>query len=250
VLRFSRLAVWGILLWTPVDAGTILSVGGSTSAYFNLGPQVLATSLTTTMPYTGVSFFATLFDNTANDASGIAYLTRAIGPSATPSSLVDQASFTIGAGATNIELLTEPMLSPGTYYLVLTGTSSPSDFGWLYTPSPILFAGPGVIEGQRFYANPGFNPSTALNPAYPPGSTFANLDNPSDRLLFSVISADIPEPATAVIFPALLGLMAVARKRTGRGGRRQTKEELSGFGRPKRVRCARVLQRPRTRNVR
>ena len=220
MFRLSRLAACGILLPVTLPAATILSVGGNTSAFFNLGPQVLATSLTTTMSYTGVSFFATLFDNAANDAGGVAYLTTGIGPSATPSSLVDKAPFTIGPGATNIELLTEPALNSGTYYLVLTGSSSPSDFGWLYTPFPRLFAGPGVIEGQRFYANPGFNPLSALNLAYPPGSTFVNLDFPSDRLLFSVIASDVPEPATALGVALLLSLMAVVGyARSGRARR-------------------------------
>lgn len=208
--RLLRFTVYSGLCWLPLQAGTILSVGGNTSAFFNLGPaQALASSLTTTSSYRDVSFFATLFNNGSSDVSGVAFLTTALGPAATSSSLVDQAPFTIGAGAAAIELFFEPLLKPGTYYLVLTAATPASDFGWLYTRFPTLVAGPGVTEGQRFYADPAFNSSTSFNPAFPPGSRFVNLDVPSNRLLIDVIAADVPEPGTALllVFVAILFLV-------------------------------------------
>lgn len=196
----------------PACAGVILSVGGSTSAFFNLGPsQALASSLTTTNSYSDVSFFASLFNAGTGSASGTAFLTTSLGPGATTANLVDSAPFTIAPGASDIELLVEQSLSPGTYYLVLAGISASGDFGWLFTPFPALVAGPGVTEGQRYYADPAFNSSTKFNTSFPPGSTFLNLDSPSDRLLLDVIAADVPEPST--LFLSCFVLLAFVSKR-------------------------------------
>lgn len=203
------------------QAGTIISIGGNAPSYFNLGPpansQVLATTWTTTDSYSNVSILATLFNNSQFDAAGVAYL-------ATSTTAVDSAPFSLVPGASNLELLTEATLAPATYYLVLIGKSD-ADFGWLSPDVPTIFAGPGVTEGPRLYANPSFNPATSINVAYPPGSQFATFDNPSARLLYSVIAADVPEPSYGAITAGLLAL-GTALARAGSPSKRKQDSPL------------------------
>lgn len=203
------------LLWVAAigsaHAAVILTTSGNASAYFNVGPvngseQVVAISWTIPQTYSDVSIFTSLF-NSLPGATGVAYLTTEVGPQATPATLVDSTPFTIGPDQTDIELFNEPSLGAGTYYLTLFGTSNPADFGWLYVLGASLSAGPEVVEGPRLFANAAFDPATAVNAAYPPGSTFADFTTGA-RVIVSITGTPVPEPGPAgAMGMGLIGLV-------------------------------------------
>src|SRR5579871_3026428 len=170
------------------NAGTILSVTGSNDQNLGLNSQqALGISFTLSSLWTGVSVSATLVGGTG--PTGDAWLTSAVGPGTTPASQIAFTPFSLPSPQASVDLFSGLTLSPGTYYLTLLN-SGPTG-AWVATPSPVVSAGPGVIQDTSYYAS---QPSAL----YPPANAFNFISGPVYEL-FSIDGTLAPEPSSFVL---------------------------------------------------
>jgi len=161
--------------------------------------------------YNNVTVTADLYNATSSTDQGIAYLTTAVGSSATSGDVVASAPFTLGpnSGFANTTLFTGLNLSPGTYYLSLNTTNGTvAGWGEVSSPNVVVDAGVTGVGGAKALG-------TAVNPVYQSSFTI------SDTLGFSVVAEPnvpaVPESSSLMlILPAgllLAGLALAARRR-------------------------------------
>ena len=143
-----------------------------------------------------------------------AYLTTAVGPGATSSTLLDSVTFTPSDGVptSGVLLFSGLTLDAGTYYLVLAGGPKTSGFnGWEEGNLPVSTA-PGVTQPFLGLAN-SINPGEVIDADYPPGSTWETGFLFTDA--FDVAGdpvAAVPEPKTCGIL-STIALVFFLRKR-------------------------------------
>lgn len=216
--RFGLMLLLAVVCVSSKAAIILETQDLNATQYLSLGPtpvgdQAIVASFTTSMPYSDVSIFASLFNFLPVASIASASLATQIGPGATTATQVAQSSLFVLPGAYQFELFHLPALSPGTYHLVLFTSDPDADFGWLSSTAASVIAAPGASEAGYGYANSGFNPATSVNRAYLPGSTFASFDDRNNRVLFAVegTATGVPEPGTAMMIPGLIALLAALR---------------------------------------
>jgi hypothetical protein len=135
---------------------------------------------------------------------GTAYLTTALGPGATSASQVAVAGFTFPDGVATVTLFSGLTLGPATYYLLLTGSTTGSDDGWVDTTSPSFTVAPGVTSVPGIV----FNDAVHLPGNYPPNNAYSA---DSDDVIFSVTGSSVPEPGTSVTMGAALAMLIASQ---------------------------------------
>lgn len=184
-------------------ADTIASVSGTT---INGDPldvsDFLYVSWTSTTAYQDVTIDATLGIMSGPDPTVTAYLTTAIGPSATAASEVTApTTVSVSGPASPYTLFTLPTLAAGTYYLVLSGDAGGQQLQWDFADgTPTVTTATDTTLNTSGVADD-FGDGTP-NIAYPPGSTFAATTDP---LLFDVFGT----PLTAVPEPSPFAMLAI-----------------------------------------
>jgi hypothetical protein len=142
--------------------------------------------------------------------SGTAYLTTDLGPGTTSADEIADTSFSVTGTAFNptLETLFDGLtLGPGTYYLVLVGSSGSGIggvCGWEVdmVSSPVT-TGPGITIVDKH----GYSPIVG----YPPANTFSTPYLYS--LQYSVTGDEVPEPSTAVLWSAGLAVFVFSVRR-------------------------------------
>lgn len=192
-------------------------------ASFFLGGQfsnVVAVSWTQGRAFPHVAIDASLVSNNPSFRTGTAYLMTMIGPGTTASSeVVAPVSFTAPVAVPfgpvpPTVLFSGLMLTPGTYYLVLTApfaNTIGSPLAWQIPTEPDIVTAPLVSLGDTDLANTSV---TTVAP-FAPASAFLIT---SDRVMFDVVSA-IPEPASLAMLGSALGLFLLALRLSRRGRR-------------------------------
>ncbi|MBL8173474.1 MAG: PEP-CTERM sorting domain-containing protein [Bryobacterales bacterium] len=205
MLRLLSLFVASALVALP---GTVISVAGNgTLSLGGLG----AVSWTQTGTFAGVTVSAEMnnISGAGQSLSFHAYLTDAIGPGASVADEIASTAFTIAPGFNQVvNLFQVANLGPGTYFLVIApdGGTTPVG-GWAGTStSPTVSLGAGVVRN----ADRGTSGTFA---SYPPATNIPALTGGS--LLYSVTSADVPEPATTALVVAGLAAIVLRRARVG-----------------------------------
>jgi hypothetical protein len=178
------------------SAGTIVSITGPASniAYSIDSMDYIAISWTQTSSYAGVSISTEL----VGGGSGIAYLATAIGPGSTPANQVASDVFNFPGSVTNLTLFSGLSLGPGTYYLLLTGTTAPNQpSGWEITYSPTFTTDSGVtrLVGLDFSSDSG-----ATYSYYP----FDNNSGPIYSVTGTLVTS---ESGTGALVSVVLGAM-------------------------------------------
>jgi hypothetical protein len=183
-----------LLTAASLQAGVIASVTGPENS--GIGNRVFATSWTQTSNFSDVTITADVFGVPQAGVTATAWLTTAIGPTATIANQIATApitSNTIFSGLT---------LAPQTYFLVLLFNSGGNAAGWWATNSPTLTTAPGVTIGASYLGTfldfPSFGPSETMS---------ATTDF---RFLFSVSNtSSVPEPSSFLLFATALSILAV-----------------------------------------
>lgn len=195
---------------TPASRGSVF-IGGQYS-------NVIATSFTLATALSGVAIDASLVSDDSSFLGGTAYLTNAIGPGATPASVVAQASFTAPFGNPSgsvplTTLFSGLSLSSGSYYLVLSAPflagASGSPLDWQIPTNPVITTSPSATLGSAFGANTFL---TTVDP-FPPASSFFTTQTP----MFDVTA--VPEPSTIVLLLVPVTMLILIRKRITRSRR-------------------------------
>lgn len=231
-------ALWALAFapLSAVHAQNIISVGGPVTDLYLLngtGGEGYAASWSQTDSYDNASISALLGNETGLDATGTAYLTTALGSSATTADLVSSQNFTIPAAAgysgEEVSLFSGLNLNANqTYYLVLNvDQASTFEIGWDGSQPPVVNTGPGVTYGWDYLTG-----LTLDNPSgneYPYNSQWSVSslygDPPNDHFgLEYTVQGDPVVPVTpessslALILPSgllLAGLALFARRRKG-----------------------------------
>ena len=225
-MRLTAIAKAGLIcagIAQMAGASTIVQSSGNSAASVPLGfyapygtPTVFAVGWSQTSSYSNVAVFANLFVPGGGGTVDYALVT-AIGPS-TSFALdgVIHGSVSVPANPADIELFTLPILSAGTYYLVLDSPTPNSSWQYNFPFQSNYTTAPGVTflgNQQAEFA--------AIDAAYTPGSTFSPIGFPVE---FSVTSTpSVPEPNLLAGIGLVLGAMAIRRYRgrqdTGKGER-------------------------------
>jgi hypothetical protein len=206
------LFLWvGLLsLASSLRAATIISVTGPvTDGGAIQEGQSLGSSWTQTTGYSNVVVSALLSEDTfcLIDCPAItltAYLTTQIGPGTTAADEIthDTVAFSGGSYADR-NLLTIPLLSPGTYYLTLFSSDAPGAV-WAEAIPPNVSLDTGVSRNQDFYMSGPVG--------YPPANAVLRPPIAGD-FQFSVTGTAIPEPSTTTLMGA--ALLTLFLKRCG-----------------------------------
>ena len=219
----SRVAAFGPALVASAAALVVL-VGADVARAVNIidlppppsngstvnNTQYNAVAFTLTAPFFDVTIDASLVRSLAGAATGTAYLTTAVGPAATAADVVASTVFTFApvpnASTTlgYVNLFNDLVLPADDYFLVV-GDPSTNGGGFISLRTGAAYTThPNASVGSML-----FSAGTNLNPAFPPGSTFASsgLGN-----RFIRVTGEIPEPGAA----ALLSIAAAALLRRTR----------------------------------
>jgi hypothetical protein len=196
-----------------VNAGVVISHSDLVAVQHAIfHDEAIASSWTTTNTFENVDVFVMLsqgLNNSGIPNNGDAYLTTAIGPSATVADEVAHTSFTFPSVHTECHLFSGLMLSPGTYYLTLFSNTTQGG-GWLASESPGTYTlGSGVSKNNSLFSNLLTGGPSAT---YAPSSTFS--DHATDLVyqpLYRVTGdeAPVPEPSSILLF-ALAGMISIA----------------------------------------
>ena len=148
-------------------------IGGSSS-------QVLAASWSSSQTYDNVQISASIGSLDPNFVNGTAFLTSKIGPDVTASDVIAAKSFvapltpSYSSPVTNTLLFSGLFLQPGTYFLVLSGSSSSTNpLYWNDNGVVNISVGTGVTSVQGIFFASG-------NSANPPSLnfSFSDVDKP------------------------------------------------------------------------
>jgi hypothetical protein len=206
-----------LLVATPLDAGTIVSVTGTYGQAIELASsQQAAASWSSTVAYDDVAITADiqhLF--TAMSFTGTAWLMSQIGPAATVSDEIASSSFTTTAFESTATVFTGLDLLPGTYYLVLAASPDSAGVSWLTTDTPFPPPNPvpAITTGSGVSYRGDFTDLGGVDTAFIPTSTFSGPSN--DDLIFSVSGTQAtPEPSSASML--LLGSLGLILSRLRR----------------------------------
>lgn len=190
-----------LLFAIPTWASVIVEVPGPSSG--GAGNRVFAASWTQTGTYNNVSISADLFGIGTPGVTATAWLTTAIGASAT---IADQLATT---AVTSNSLFSGLTLGPDTYFLVISISSGSVQAGWSTTFSPAPTTAADVTIGGSFFGD--FN----VFPAFGPSGNFTAV-SPS-QFLYRVESiadpAAVPEPTTLSLLGVAMVFMAAAHAR-------------------------------------
>jgi hypothetical protein len=186
-----------------VQADTIITVTGGSSAQGISGSGTTAESWTSTGGFTGVTISVNIGTTDASNASGTAWLMTQIGPGTTNSQQVATTSFVAPTVANFFSspplttLFTGLSLPPGTYYLVLTSPSS--SVAWQLGGS--VTPGIGVtFQGAQ-------SAFSGVNSSFPPASGFSAN---ARTFGLQVTGAPATSPVTPVPSSLLLVLTGLA----------------------------------------
>jgi hypothetical protein len=165
---------------------------------------------TQTGSYSGVTISATLAGGVVFPGTGIAYLMNQIGPGTTAANQLASPFAVTAPTASNssITLFSGLTLGPGTYYLLITGSSS-TPVGWPGTSNPTYTEDAGVSGVAELL--------TSTQATYAPASTFT--PSSSGAFFFGVTGTPVvgtttPEPGTlGTLGAGLAGLIVVIRRR-------------------------------------
>lgn len=215
-------------------AQNIISVGGSDNGYDILngaGGESYAASWSETSAYDNASISALLANQSGSDATGTAYLTTALGPSATTADLVSSQSFTIpstaGDTGSEVALFSGLTLDANqTYYLVLNvDPQNMNLLGWVESEPPTVATAPGVTYGWDYLTGvTADDPATNVYPynsAWSPSSLYGTPPDDHFGVNYSVqgdpVAPVVPESTSLVlILPSvflLAGLTVFTRRR-------------------------------------
>jgi len=164
----------------------------------------------------------------SNVITGTAYLTTAIGSSATLASILDSSSYNVTLtdnanlpGYASVEqsvaFLTGVSIGPGTYYFVLagngTGVGNWDELSTILGPPAIYTTAAGVsIDGYSIDNSI----AGGLDTGFPPGSDWAATTENYPITVTEVSPIPTPEPGTLLMLgTGLLGLGPLLRKRSG-----------------------------------
>ena len=226
--RTVRLFLTLTFAWTLsgslASGGTIFQVSGPTTTGYSTvvgGTQdeTLVSSWSDTGAYSDVSISAVLGTG-AGGTHVFAYLMNQIGPGTTAlANQIASATITPVTGFETDTLFSGLALSPGTYYLVLTGTFAtlPAP-NWFQSDTAVVTTDTGVTRGAEEVASLG----GGVNTGYVPASTFAvqGCGTPASctvNLLVSVTgnsTTAAPEPSSlGLVFGGALVIRGFLRKR-------------------------------------
>lgn len=190
------------------QAATILSVSGAVNFSASVGSeQALTAGFSTSQAYSGLAISAFISGPSAQTYT--AYLTTSIGPGTTIAAQVATVAqnFPGFAPGTLSPIFTGLSLAPSTYYLTIFNSATTSG-AWSSTNAPTVVAAPGAAYVFSGYFITNGNPLP-----YPPAVNFADLSAQGQTLIFTVATAEIPEPATAYLAIMILLIAAALRKR-------------------------------------
>jgi PEP-CTERM motif len=211
----------GILVSSIASSSTVIAVTDpvvpiARGALF-LGGQFsndVAASWTQSASFSSISIDATLATSDPAFRTGTAYLTSALGSTATPADVIASAPFTAPVGVIGTENVTPTVLfsglslGPGTYYLVLSAPfrsqTVGSDLSWAYVAAPVIATDPSVVYNSAFVANTSFTTVDSFAPASP---FIADAEN------FPLFEVSTPEPSMVGMLLLALGLFALLRYR-------------------------------------
>ncbi len=198
-LRMSAVTVVNTTAGTSLGAG---ATGGRTGT--QTSGVVEVASWTQASAYSNVTIAAALATTDLGFNSITAYLTTKTGPGTTSADLVASATVTIPGAGTGLPVLTTLFsnltLTPGTYYLMISGDSSQTQFvqSWYYFDSSTPVVASGVTLGSDQFADGLLHPGTVS--VYIPAST---LTNRSGRNVYTVTGDLIQPPQITKSFGAL-----------------------------------------------
>ena len=197
---------------------TILSVSGPNYGPGALGDaffQVLGSAWSTSASYADVTISVNL-SGSRSSPPGTAFLMTRIGPGTTTTSEIARTAFRAEGPDASITMFRGLSMPAGTYYLVLSSSSTASDLGWWSAFNPLVETAPGTQRLGDVVARL----NRAIGPAdlmYPPASVF---DGPSPiqsfPLKLNVTGSEVPEPTIGTLVPigilGILGLRRILRK--------------------------------------
>lgn len=187
------------------SAGPITIVSASGTGNGQAVADWIGETWTQTGTYTNVTITAQLNGGVALPTTAYIYLLNSLGPGTTAGA--NQIAYemeTIPSGTQGVTLFTGLTLGPGTYYLLADEVSA----GWTGSISPVYTTDTGISNISAFISNgaiAGYSPDTSYKLT-------------SGDFFFSVTgtptTSAVPEPAAyALVFPALAGLIFLARRR-------------------------------------
>jgi hypothetical protein len=220
---FVFLAAFAALaLGMNASATTVLSVSANTPVTFALGgpsyEQILAQQFIASSALKNVSVSAQVGNNGQALSTINAWLTTAIGPNETTANVIASATIAPSSSDSMQTLFSGLTLTPGTYYLVLSGgstTDTEADW-WGTNGSTAVTSADGVSYNggdYYYYANVSqLDDAPAVNFNYLPNSLNLNSNVTGDL----VSPASAPEPASEalLILGAAVGLLFAKHRRT------------------------------------
>ncbi|MFN7933101.1 MAG: PEP-CTERM sorting domain-containing protein [Bryobacteraceae bacterium] len=189
--------------------GTVISVSSSPNVFLG---GIGAVSWTQSGSFNNVEVTAQMSNQSGvgQSLSFHAYLTDAIGATATVADEIASLGFSLAPGLNQtVNLFSGLTLGPGTYFLVISPDAGVSGIaGWAAINSaPTVTLGSGVTRN----ADRGSSGAIA---SYPPSTVIPLLTGGS--LLYDVTTVDsaVPEPATTALIGAGLAILASYRRRS------------------------------------
>lgn len=199
--------LWVVVLSISASSMNAATIIGVTGPEIDGGAietsQSLGSSWTQTIGYSNVVVSAVLKEDTLCLADCplitlTAYLTTQIGPGTTAADEITHAAVAFSGGSyADLNLLTIPLLSPGTYYLTLFSSDAPGAV-WAEAVPPNVFLDTGVSRNQDFYVSGpvGYPPANAvLRPPIAGDFQFSATGT-------AIGTAAIPEPPTSTLVGA------------------------------------------------
>jgi len=193
------------------QAATIVSVSGPVNFSGAVGSeQALTAGFSTSQAYSDIAIRA--FISGPSSETYTAYLTTSIGPGTT---IADQVAtvaqnFPGFSPGTLTPIFTGLSLAPSTYYLTIFNSAT-TNGAWSSTNAPTFTTAPGASYVFSGYFITNGNPLP-----YPPAANFVDSSAQGQTLIFTVATAEIPEPATAYLAIVILLIAAALKKRISR----------------------------------